>query len=242
MRMKCLLRFLVLISLYVSMYMDGLCQDSLLRKPDESLRKFENRVSKYQIQELSKGALLVRLNTRTQSVQALRDMGKKEMAQKIEDKQRALNLSIVKAFRERFTFCPVYFFYSDNSIQVKNKAFDKVAFLNDKLESDTSVKMIKPYFLIAEFGRIEQDTLKRSSYTYDAQAQNGQRHTHQYYGGTDMGFGALLVKSDKFVQLRKPFPFYVRTFDSLPIKRSYQKVVSTLSRNLNYFLNEVNKK
>jgi hypothetical protein len=52
-----------------------------------------------------------------------------------------------------------------------------------------------------------------------------------------MGFGALVIKSDQFIQLKKPFPYYVRTFDSLPIKRSPKTVVKKMNKKLHRFYN-----
>ncbi|MFT4662738.1 MAG: hypothetical protein ACI8XB_003031 [Patiriisocius sp.] len=180
-------------------------------QPEYSARK--------QINNLKNGSLLIRLKTSKKSISGLKKMGKDAAAQKVENDQRSANMEIISTFRENFDFCPVHFFFSDFSQEVKDKQFEKVVFLNDSLQPDSTTLSDPDNYLIAEFGTIEQDTAIYID-GYHLKRENGKvKKQTNYYGGADMRFGALIIKSDQFIQLKRPFPFYIRTFDSLPLKR-----------------------
>lgn len=196
-------------------------------------------LSVMQINQLQNGALLVRLHTKAPSIDALRKQGNENKANKIERKQKEFNLAVRQAFLNHFDFCPTYFFYSEQSVAVRNKQFENVDFLNDSLQPDKSIIFSSSSFLTAEFGAIEQDTNTYfKDYHYVAGAEGLERRT-SYYGGPTMGFGALVIKSDIFIQLCKPFPYYVRTFDSFIVKRRPKTVVKKMNKKLRKYNNHV---
>lgn len=198
-----------------------------------------------QIQQLHDGVLLVRLQTRKLAISQLTEMGEIERAEQINSEQRLINHHIITAFRQNFTFCPVYFFYTDYTIAVKEGRINNVVFVNDSLLPDPSIKVGESSFLTVEFGNIVQDTAKFVDRTYYKPGEHGPEPHVAMSGGTNMGFGALLVKSDQFVQLRRPFPFYVKQRQRLlplyppfrsvkvlnrKIARYHRKVARKLSR------------
>jgi len=193
-------------------------------------------IAREQITRLHDGALLVRLHTKNKSITALKNIGKTKEADELEKKQAEYNLDIISAFKLNFTFCPVYFFYSDYSTNIIERQFDNVVFLNDSLLNDPNIKFDFKSFLTADFGIIEQDTARYFDYESREQDTTGAtKRTNNYYGGADMSFGALIIRSDKLMQLRDPFPYYVRTFDSLPTARNLGKVVKKMNTKLNDF-------
>jgi hypothetical protein len=199
-------------------------------------------VAEKQINQLKAGALLVRLQTKKNSVSALRQTGQDKLADKIETRQNEYNFSIVTAFKNNFRFCPVYFFLSDYSKYIVEKQFDKVIFLNDRLVEDTTIKFNYESFLTAEFGTIEQDTAKYFAYYRNESNNNeGLEKNKNYYGEPGLGFSALIIKSEQFIQLKRPFPFYVRTYESLPIEREKGMVVSQMNKKLSNFYYKVKK-
>ena len=197
-----------------------------------SLRQQSKIASEQQIKELHNGALLVRLRTRSNSINALRKAGKDWAADKIAERQALRNYEIVQAFRNHFDFCPVYFFFSSDSRSVAEQQFGEVHFLNDTLGHDPSISFDGGAYLTAEFANIEQDTMQRFSHYSTSTADN---RSARYYGGPNFGFGALIIKSKQFAQLRDPFPYYVRTYDSLPIKRSVDTVVKVMNQKLHRY-------
>jgi hypothetical protein len=214
----------------------GFSQPNQNKKSKVRFRKQINATAKEQIYQLKEGALFVKLKTRKNSILALRNIGKDNLADRIENEQKGENINIISAFRNNFNFCPIFFFYSDYSSNIVEKQFDQVIFLNDSLKADTTIKFNGMFFFIAEFSTIEQDTAKYFSYnSSEADANWSVKKVSNYYGGPDMGFSALIIKSDKFIQLRRPFPYYVSTYELTPFKRSFNRVVSKMNRILHNF-------
>ena len=208
-------------------------QDSLPVRKKISARKQNKLAAKKQINQLSGGALLVILKTQKPKIAALKKAKYFKLAEQTEKEQRAFNKEAVAAFKEEFYFCPVYFFMSDYGPAVYDKNFGSVVFVNDSLLPDSSIKFSGGDFFMAEFGTIEQDTIKHASGTYYAPNKAGSLEKRlTYYGGADFKFGALLIKSDLFIQLRRPFPYYSRTFDLLPVYWPLSKVVKKMNEKL----------
>lgn len=171
------------------------------------------KLSKQQIIQLSKGVLLVRLKSKQKTILELRKFGKDNLANKIEQQQAELNKKIVSAFKNDFDFCSTYFFFSKHSKSVKDRQFGNVIFLNDNLVPEPIIKFdYKANFFIAEFVTLEQNDI------------------------ANMGFEALVIRNDQFIQLKSPFPYYARTFSSLPIKRKIKKAVRRMNKKLYKFL------
>jgi len=197
-----------------------------------------NQIASYYIQYLKAGCLYVRLHTKSKKIAILKKAGHLTAAKKVEEDQLKDNLSIVSAFRTYFKFCPVYFFYNTDSKYIYNSNLDSVKFLDDNLNHNSSIVPGKQ-FLIAEFGIIKQDTSKYFSVNsdeYKKDSTNTIQNNKQYGGGTNMSFGALIIKSPQFVQLPPTFPYYTRTLSSLPIlRRSNAKVVANMNLRLERF-------
>jgi hypothetical protein len=193
-------------------------------------------IMKQNIRELKDGALLVRLMTKENSINALRENGRTDLADRVEQAQRKYNKEIISAFRQYFDFCPVYFFLSPYSDLVRNKQLSEVQFLNDSLEPDPSINPATTNFLTAEFGYIEQDTASYYDGPYYYCNENGLEKRRACYGSANTSFTALIIKSDQFIQLKRPFPYYLRTYNDWPLKRKLTTVVRMMNDKLfNYF-------
>lgn len=106
------------------------------------------------IQQLHSGTLLVRLKTKQNAILLLEARGMKEDADLIWQEQRKKNEEIVKAFTFIFDFCPVYFFYDENSGLVKDGQYEGVL-MNanfDTLDLDTLHDFNHVYF--ADIGEV----------------------------------------------------------------------------------------
>lgn len=201
--------------------------------PRPGTRKHDLMAARSQILGLKNGVLLVRLPTRKQSIDALRRGGNVELAERLEAEQRIRNQQLIGTFEEYFDFCAVYFFFSDQSESVRSGELGNVIFVNEGLEIDTTINITAEFFLTAEISTLVQDTARYYSHT-GSRPTGHFRHTDtpRYYGSTAMGFEGLVIKSDQFIQLKRPFPYYVRTFSSLPFKRGIRKTVSRMNRKL----------
>ncbi|MFK7925362.1 MAG: hypothetical protein AB8H47_25630 [Bacteroidia bacterium] len=220
--------FILLLAMCLSLM--GLAQNSVETAKRVSYRKMRKRKATEQIVGLHDGVLLVRLKTKQPTIEALKERGKAERAAKVEAEQKQLNLGIVAAFKDSFDFCPVYFFYSNYTQQVKSGDLGSVEFLNEELQSDNRIKLDDPYYLTAEIGSVVEDTTSFFDRHYYEPTTNGPQKKDAYYGGNNFGFEALVMKSDQLIQLSRPFPYYVRMLRKpLPI------LVSELNADLHHF-------
>ena len=220
----------------------------------QSYRRKKIEASRNQIKRLKSGVLLIRLRTSTNTINALRQAGKNDKADKLQVKQEAENKKIINAFKNYFSFCDVRFFSSNHSQLVKEKQFNHI-FLNDSLAIDTSIKLdAQVPFLVAEFGYIEPDTNKIfSHYAYEPAENGNLKKTAKHYStSTEIDFYALRIMDENFIQLNKPFPYYTRTTDktvqlhessfllvrptgSIFLPRTYEKTVARMSSKLEKF-------
>lgn len=139
----------------------------------------------YYINQLHQGILLVRLRDYQQMITALRSRGQRRQAEKLRNEQKFKNNRIVRAFRNGFDFCPVYFFYSSDSKSIREGQLDSLILDWELIPVEQSVYEGKP-FLVAEFAEVQPPS-------------NG------------AGLPALIVLNDQLVQLTDPFPYYIRT-------------------------------
>lgn len=153
--------------------------------------------------------LIVRLQTKEKTIEAYRKYGDTEAANEEELNQKKLNQQIVNAFIENFDFCKVYFIFSDQSSNLKNR--NDVIFLNHNLEEDLSIKPDYTHFYIAEFGLASSET----------------------------GIHGLFLRDENFEKLTKPFPYYVKNSTFYSKAKSTIKTVTNLDYKLhNYYENK----
>jgi hypothetical protein len=235
-----MIKFRLLFCLLIT-FAIGFAQETVQQPKKLSLRKQVRAAAKVQIYQLKNGALLVRLKTKKPNIAAFRKMGKNIQADKLEKKQAQVNANIIAAFKSKFTFCPTYFFYSDYSNNVKEKELHKVVFLNDSLRPDSNIKFEQKSFLVAEFGLLQQDTAKHFSHnSYEPDKNFNRKQVSHYNGGPNLGLDGLIISSEQLVQLRHPFPYFIRTIDPMPKKRVIYRAVRKLNKRLYWFYNKKN--
>lgn len=223
-----LIRFSAVLLLCLSSAALALCQTEEKLSGDKSAE-----IAKREISKLKNGVLLVRLMTKSKSVDALRARGDNYTADKIQQKQNELNTRIVVAFRIGFDFCPVYFFYSDYTQQVKDKQLDKVVFVNDSLQPDSAIGLNNENFLVAEFGNVMMESGKhRDGYYYYKDKGSDSLARSDYYSSRS-GFPAVIISNDQFIPMRFGlFPYYTRTLAGIRNERS---AVAILNKKLHRF-------
>jgi len=180
------------------------------KKTSYKIKRIE--ASKEQIKQLKTSVLLVRLKSYDNSINSLLKVGDNEKAYELKYLQETENTKVVNAFNNHFDFCEVRYFYSNNSSKIKQKQFNGII-LNDKLQVDNLLELdTSTTFFIAEFGYIEQDTIKFfSHYSFEPLKKGGLEKVKNYYSpSSDINFYALKLLDNNFVQLNKPFPYYTR--------------------------------
>ena len=232
------------------------------RTPKEtSYRNKRKAASIKQIVELKESVLLVRLKTSENTINALIKVGMDEKAERVRIKQEFENKSIISAFNKYFNFCPVQFFFSNHSVDVKNRRFDGI-FLDDSLQVDASIKLdTNIRIMVADFSAIEQDTAKYlSNYSYGIIGDNPPKKVSNYYTSSmEITSDALRILDQNFVQLNKPFPYHTaiitkrnkRSKEETSIKKpphmglfiaAYDETVADMNRKLKQYYKRKNKK
>lgn len=183
------------------------------------------------IQALKNGVLLVRLATGEHVIKAYKDAAREDLALEIASQIAYKNKLIASAFKNYFTFCPVYFFYSNYSEFILNNQLDNLVIMNAELIPEAKPQL-KTGFYIAEFARIEADTTGYwEFYRNKNRSEEGKREAQLYAGGNS-NISALIIKSDKFVQLKKPFPYFVKYRPEREQEREINPKVKMLNEKL----------
>lgn len=190
------------------------------------------------VRNYNEGVLLVRLRSNANKINALKKYRGEAEARQEQFKQDAINKEIIQNFNQFYTFSKVYFFYSENSKYILNKEFDKVSFVDENLNVDKSIKLSSDeQFLIAEFSSNKHKAGVHRSGSYMKKDETGVRMVDTYWGAPAIRFSALIIMNDRFEQLSKPVPRYVRTYESIPIiRRSKQAVVKRLVEKITQFM------
>jgi hypothetical protein len=170
-------------------------------KNDTTYKDFDKlryKVAYAQINLLKKGALLVRLKTNIRAISKLKSAGNIDLATNLEKETELENRIIMSAYKKEFTFCPVYFFYSESSDSIRKNNLTGI-FVDSTLKVNSSIVCNASFFLVAEQDGIYNSSLgivpeslaktsrEKGSYSRDA---------------------AIVVKNKYFIQLHKPFPFF----------------------------------
>jgi len=184
------------------------------QQPTTSINDTEaKRLAVEQIKHLNGSVLLVRLKTSKSTIDAMQKAGKTKMAANRQKQVDEENKRIIKAFKDEFDFCPVYFFYSDDSHLLKDKNFESIVYVNDSAQKDSNITPRFSEFFVAEFGSIGQDE------------------------GAIFDMQGLIIMNEEFVPLQKPFPFFVKKSSLRNSKKSIFIAVNKMNRNLWAFYN-----
>ena len=161
------------------------------------------------INKLNNGALLVRLQTNQNLINHYLQLGEYKQAADEKEQQYKNNQDIIKFFEQEWTLCPVYFFYSNHSKEVKNNMLSNVfCHKNIKLTKEEQNR-IKNNFLITYIGK-NRGSLK---------------------------FHCLALVNQDFSPLPPPAPRYVRTYKGLwLLTRKLSKTIRILQKKIEFHL------
>lgn len=170
-------------------------------KSDSSFTNFSTlrfKAAYAQINLLKKGALLIRLKTNQRTITQLKKAGNIDLATNLEKETELTNKIMMSAYIKEFTFCPVYFFYSESSDSIRKNNLSGI-FVDSTLQINSSIICNASFFLVADEGALYNSSLgimpesmaknatEKGSYTRDA---------------------SIIIKNKYFIQLNKPFPYF----------------------------------
>ncbi len=170
-------------------------------KSDTTYKNFDKlryKVAYAQINALKKGALLIRLKTNYRAISKLKSVGNYDLATNLEKETELENKIIMSAYKKEFTFCPVYFFYSESSDSIRKNNLSGI-FVDTTLQVNSSIVCNASFFLVAE-----QDGIYNSSLGLvpESLAKTSRE------SGSYSRDAPIVVKNKYFIQLHKPFPFF----------------------------------
>ena len=188
----------------------------------KNFARFRDDVAKAQINALKDGgALLVRLKTNYSAISKLKAAGQADLATQMERETFLTNKAIVRGFSSQFTFCPVYFFYSNVSDSVKHKSLTGI-FLDTNLTVDPTITCRSDFYLVAEQGTLYSSSLGLLTEAEAARAREE---------GTGVKDFAIVVKNRYFIQLHKPFPYFQKGYKI----KQYHTYVKSFNEKLQLF-------
>ena len=161
------------------------------------------------IKSLKNGALLVRLTTNENLINYYLNNNNIQKANNEIEKQNKSNNNIIASFQNAWSFCPVYFFYSNNYIDIKNNNFEPVfKDINGVKLSEFEKENLKDNFLISYFG-----------------ANLG-----------TLNFNALVLTNRNLHKLHRSIPRFVRTYKGLWfLERKKEKSIQMLQKKIEFY-------
>lgn len=215
-------KFLFLFSIIVSL--GAFTQNATLKSNISNEIDWKSKAKK-DIQTLKNSVVLVRIHGRSREINYYKKYNNFKAAEKIEMKTQEFNRNLIKAFRESFKFCPVYFFEDTFSDQIFSGNLDQVVFYSDSLILDTTIKINNSDFFIAELGVTEGDTSRyRNDYLITSD-EDGTKKETSVSQEENLHISAFVLRDKRFVMLHRPFPYYSKIFGKTPsFKRMRKKI------------------
>lgn len=176
----------------------------------------DKELASFHILNLKEGVLLVRLKSGRGQAAALIKRGDTTAARKLKERKQIVNREIIRQFRKYFDFCPVYYFYDDQSGDILHGKLEGNV-LNDSLQPLEQLPSEISNFYVAGVGNVWPEASDRS-------------------------YEGLVIMDKELRQLKDPFPYSVRAFHSLKefgFSRSIKKLVVKLNSNLAQFYREI---
>lgn len=200
--------------------------------PSERIMLREN--AKTQIHALDKGVMLVRLYTLEKSIDALKQKNMPLKAEELRKRVETQHKELMQAFDLHFDFCKVYFFYSSDTQKVLKSNYEGVIY-------DTKGNLVENFnpgnnYFFAENGPYPNDE-SPAGYDYElARSEQGVKVQKVPYFDPYHNFGVFCIRDKNMQALKKPFPFYVKTYGDFIYYRNANSFVPILNNKLHKFL------
>lgn len=178
---------IILLSLMIASFSN--CKNVNLRKDTAT----------QQLKHMQNGAMLIRLPSNKAKIAKLKKMGKRDLAKKESAAIAQFQSDIIKTFDQHFTFCPVYYYYAENSAEVKKGNLDGHLF-DSQLNNVASLPFDKNQKYYAEFGFVHQEELTVE--------KDGKPVKVAGIGGKK----AFVIRTYEGIQPLRPFPYTVNYY------------------------------
>jgi len=186
-------------------------------------KKQATETAKTHLQEMQNGFLLVRLDDKKKEIDYYLKFQNFDEAKKIKRQQDNINEQIRLAFTKYFTLCPVYYFNMSDSRSLLDKKYSEVIIFDALEQTVSNVDLATSKFYIAEFGVANQDEV-----TNDENVNEGEYNEK-------MALSALVIRTSELLELRDPFPYFVRYNSMGGLKSRYLTPVKKMQDKLTAF-------
>lgn len=183
-------------------------------------RKKANDAAKAHLTELKSGFLLVRLDDKKAEIEYYLKYNNVDEANRIKEKQESINEQIRLAFTKYFDMCPVYYFNMSDTRNLLDEKFSDVQVFDALGQTVANVDLSTGKFYVAEFGIANQDEV-----TNDENVNSGE-YTER------MALSALVIRTNTLLELRDPFPYFVRYNITGALKTRYLGPVKKMQEKL----------
>lgn len=201
--------------LVVLLYYNCVLQDIVAQNKSNLAYKYLE--AKKAIANLKQGTLIVVLNTFESKVEILKQNGKLNEALEFEKQIFNENQLLVQSFKKYFDFCEVKFIFS-KEYSALNNLKPQYIFLDNHLHLDSSLSLKHNYFLV----------LKKEAVLEEAAVPKD--NFKEQHSGVVVINEALVISYYSGIQVRKPFPFYVKAYDPFQYYRAVKRLNYKLHR------------
>jgi hypothetical protein len=196
--------------------------DKDYKDPEQFDRFYKRRkvIAAWQINQLKKGALVVKLRTNQMVIDALNKQGNGKLAEQKRLETAGINAMLVRAYMNNYNFSKVYFIYSHHADSLRKGARQGI-FLDSNLQADPSARLDEKFYLMAETDRIYNSSigfLPEDSASFVTEK-----------GNPTGGDATVVVKNKYGHQLKRPFPFF--SGHGIKLKPSESHVYVTINGN-----------
>ena len=180
-------------------------------------------VAKKNLQDLKSGFLLVRLEDKKTEIEYYLKYNNVDEANKIKEKQEKIDEQIRLAFTKHYTMCPVYYFKMSDTRNLLDEKYDKVKVYDAQGQLTSNVDLASGNFFIAEFGVANQDEVTNE------EEVNGGVYMER------LALSALVIRQSTMLELRDPFPYFVKYNTMGALKSRYMGPVKKMQVKLTAF-------
>jgi hypothetical protein len=175
-------------------------RDKDYKDPKQFERFYKRRwvIAEWQINQLKKGALVVKLRTNQLVIDGLKKAGNYSLAEQKRLETLGMNTNLVRAYMRSYDFSKIYFTYSNN-VDTLRKGLRSGIFLDSNLQVDPSIQMTEQFYLLAESDQVYNSSI--GFLPEDSAADAIEK-------GNPIKHATIVVKNKYGHQLKRPFPFY----------------------------------
>ena len=199
-------RHLIIFIVFILFVQNGFCQKKDKSKDAElevnaNVTPTNLALAKFEINEIKKKGIIVRLKTNKDRIAAYRRSGNAKVADNMEQEAIETNRFLMNAFVAQWTYCPVYFMESQHSSSLI--LHDSLIVKTSDLERDTVLYMNRDSFFLIDYGILMANEPQSENTTYKDINKTQE-------SSTPASDECLVVKDSRSRQLQYPFPFFTK--------------------------------